>query len=251
MCTADCTTDADCGAGNVCLFGGGSNPGACARTCATAADCGNDLGCWITLGPLACWPRDGIAEFGQPLGLDCDPTVAGCTFPGTGGRGGCERQVLGPGNMGVCRQGCDIATSECPSIPFSGMTFTQSCYFVDETFDMTTNQPNGDKLKAPLCEPDFQVGTPAVFIADGAECLDPDSNMHFFDICLPGSQCETYDLSGAAPDNRCHRLCYLGSFMPRDLGVPDAGVSVTCPTGQTCHDVFGTGSSSLPVGLCK
>jgi hypothetical protein len=251
MCTANCNTDADCGGGNVCLFSGGPTPGACARACASAADCGTDLGCWISLGPQACWPRDGVAEFGAPLVLNCDPTVAGCTFGGSPLRGGCSRQVLGAGNQGVCLQGCDIGTSECPSITASGMTFAQSCYFVDETFDMTTMQANGDKLKQPVCEVDVPVGTPAQFIADGAECLDPASMQHFFDICLPGSQCEVYDLSGAAPDNRCHRLCYLGNFTPRDLGAPDGGAAVTCPSGQSCHDVFGTGGSSLPVGLCK
>src|SRR5205823_12971893 len=100
--------DADCGDGNVCLFGGGATPGACARACQTPADCGADLGCWISLGPQACWPRDGIAEFGVPLRLDCDPTVAACTFGRSPPKGGSSRQVLGPGFGGVCRQGCDI-----------------------------------------------------------------------------------------------------------------------------------------------
>jgi hypothetical protein len=238
MCTADCTTDGDCGPGNVCIFQGGPTPGACARPCLAPGDCGPGLGCWVTLDRQACWPVDGVAEFGQPLTLNCDPTVAGCN-----GTGGCSRQILGAGLAGVCRQGCDIGSSQCPSLG----GFQQSCYFADESID-AMNQPTGDKLKQPICLPDVPVGSPPSFIPDGAECLDPDSMMHYFDICLPGSQCETYTLAaGATPDNRCHRLCYLGSFM-RDL---DGGVAVTCPAGQTCHDSFGTTGSALPVGLCK
>jgi hypothetical protein len=244
MCSAECSRDADCGANNVCLFAGGTSPGQCARTCQAAGDCGAGLGCWIAFSPQACWPLDGIAEFGVALTLDCDPSVAGCSFGGSPKKGGCSRHVLGPGAAGVCRQSCDIGSSQCPGLG----GFQQSCYFVDETIDMM-NAPTGDKLKQPLCVPDVPVGSPAKFIADGVECLEPDSMMHYFDICQPGSQCETYTLvSGATPDNKCHRLCYLGSFM---LGPPDAGVAVTCPSGQSCTDIFATTGSTLPVGLCK
>jgi hypothetical protein len=245
MCSADCSRDADCGNGNVCVFGS-SPPGACARACSAASDCGNGLGCWIVLDHQACWPLDGVFEFGQPLTLNCDPTVPHCN-----GAGGCSRQVLGPGFAGVCRQGCDIGTSQCPSLNYSSMIFQQSCYFVDESIDMM-NQPTGDALKQPICVIDVPVGSPSKFIADGAECLDPNSGQHYFDICQPGSQCEVYTLAvGAAPDNKCHKLCYLGSLMLRDLGAPDGGAALTCPVGQSCTDVFGTAGSSLPVGLCK
>src|SRR4029078_12515922 len=105
----------------------------------------------------------------------------------------------------------------------------------------------GDQLKQAICEFTNQVGTPPHSIADGAECLDPDSMQHYLDICLPGSQCETWTLAGGAPDNLCHRLCYLGNFTPRDLGAADGGVVAPGPSAQPCHDVFGTGGTPQPV----
>jgi len=258
MCTADCQTDADCGTGNVCLFqpaAGSTTPGACAKSCMMDTDCTEGLGCWVTLDKEACWPFNGVQEAGGPLNLNCNPTVAGCTFGTSGLSGGCSRQILGTANMGnagTCRQGCDIGVGTCPAVG----GFAQSCYFVDESIDMM-NMPTGDKLKMPICVIDVPVGTPAAFIADGVECLDPDTNMHFFDICVPGSQCETYTtVAGAMPDNKCHKLCYLGNFSPPDMGplFADGGIDGTCPGGQTCTDIFnaaGATPPSMPVGLCK
>jgi len=259
MCSADCQTDADCGTGNVCLFepsGANTMPGACAKACEAATDCTEGLGCWLSLDKVACWPLNGVAEFGASLVLNCDPTVSGCTFAGSPLPGGCSRQVLGAGNAGVCRQGCDIGVGTCPNVG----GFQQSCYFTDESID-NMNMPTGDKLKQPTCVIDVPVGTPPAFIADGAECLDPDTMSHYFDICLPGSQCETYTtVSGAMPDNKCHKLCYLGNFTPPDMGplFADGGIDGTCPNGpggpMTCTDVFGAAGAtapSMPVGLCK
>jgi hypothetical protein len=252
MCTADCLIDDDCGDGNVCLFApiaGSTTPGACAKSCLDETDCTEGLGCWISLDKEACWPFNGVLEGGGPLLLDCDPTVAGCSFPGSALTGGCERQVLGSGNAGECRQGCDIGVGTCPALG----GFPQSCYFIDDTIAMT-GRPAGDKLKQPVCYFALSVGTPAAFIADGAECLDPASNMHLFDLCLPGSQCETYTtVAGAMPDNMCHKLCYLGSFSPPDMGplFADGGIDGTCPGGQTCTDIFNAAGASMPVGLCK
>jgi hypothetical protein len=255
MCSADCQIDADCGDGNVCLFAPtppDTTPGACAKSCQMDTDCTEGLGCWISLDKVACWPLNGIAEFGKSLVLNCDPTVAGCTFAGSGLPGGCSRQVLGAGMAGVCRQGCDIGVGTCPDVS----TYVQNCYFVDETLD-TMMMPTGDKLKQPICVIDVPVGTPAAFIADGAECLDPATSNHYYDICLPGSQCESvFTMAGVTADNKCHKLCYLGSFTPPDMGAlfKDGGIDGACPGGTTCTDVFGTtgiAAPGMPVGLCK
>jgi hypothetical protein len=176
--------------------------------------------------------------------LNCDPTVAGCSSAGGPLPGGCERQILGSGNAGVCRRGCDIGEGTCPNAPDGS---PESCYFTDVTKDLP-----GDKLKAPVCYP---IATPGA--ADGAICTDPTSGGFFMDLCLPGSQCEiAAEASGAAADNKCHKLCYLGAFTPPDAGAlfEDGGVAMGCPVGTTCTDVFGaTGatSPSMPIGLCK
>ena len=114
----------------------------------------------------------------------------------------------------------------------------------------------GDALKQPICIIDVPVGMPAAFIPDGSECKDPASSMDFFDICAPGSQCELGMISGGGMgDSKCHKLCYLGSFSPPDMGaLPfDGGIAGPCPGGTTCTDVFGTASATapdMPVGLC-
>ncbi len=250
-CSADCQTDSDCDSSTQCLFQpatGSTVPGACATTCDSASDCVSGWACWISLDKQACWPVDGVAESGQALTMNCDPTVAGCTFAGSDLPGGCDRQITGSGDAGVCRRGCDIGEGTCPKA-FDGTA--QSCYFIDETVD-STNTPTGDKLKASICtliEP---------IVADGQQCLDPSgSGQFFFDICQAGSQCLTFTpVSGMTADNECHRLCYLNSFTPPDAGplFADGGVSAGCPIGTICTDVFGSGSSSAPttpVGLCK
>jgi hypothetical protein len=261
MCTADCNTDADCGVGNVCLFepdpnDPNSTPGACAKICETETDCTEGLGCWISLDKVACWPVDGIAEYGKSLTLNCDPTVAGCTFAGQGLPGGCSRQILGPGNAGACRQSCVLGVGTCPDIVVGSERFQQSCYHVDESID-ADGMPTGDKLKMPLCVGVVPVGTPPAFIPDGTECLDPVTmTNHYYNICFPGSQCETYTtVSGGTEDNKCHQLCYLGNFSPPDGGTlfTDGGLAMGCTTG-TCTDVFGTAgiaSPGMPIGLCK
>jgi hypothetical protein len=256
MCTSDCQTDSDCSSDGsvVCLFqptNGSSTPGACAKACQMATDCTEGIACWVTLDKVACWPINGVQDGAGPIVLNCDPTVAGCTYKNSPLPGGCERQVLGPGSAGVCRQGCDIGVGTCPKYG----TDDQNCYLIDETID-SNNMPTGDALKQPICIVDVPVGSPPAFIADGAECLDPMSGNHFFDICEPGSQCEiSMTSSGGMPDNKCHRLCYLGSFMPPDMGAlfADGGIAGACPSGTTCTDVFGTASATppgMPVGLC-
>jgi hypothetical protein len=255
VCTADCFIDDDCGTGNVCLFqppaGDTMNPGACAKPCQLATDCTEGIGCWVSLDKEACWPLNGVQDAVGPIVLNCDPTVAGCTFPGSALPGGCSRQIVGTGSAGSCRQGCDIGVGTCPTA--SG--FVQNCYFLDETHD-AMNMPTGDALKQTICVVDVPVGNPPAFIADGVECLDPDSGSHFFDICFPGSQCETFTSNGTMADNKCHKLCYLGNFTPPDMGplFTDGGIDGTCPGGQTCTDVFNSASAtspSMPVGLCK
>jgi hypothetical protein len=248
LCSADCQSDANCGAQAVCILASSTTAGVCAKPCEVAGDCSAGFGCWISLDQQACWPANGISEGGQQLILNCDPTVAGCPFPGSNLPGGCDRQILGTGTAGVCRQGCDLGQGTCPNLPATSTGLPQACFFVDNTLD--GNQvPTGDKLKGPICffiEP---------LIADGHECLDPDgSGGHFFDICQPGSQCDV--LSTGTADNLCHRLCYLGSFTPPDAGAlfADGGVTMGCPVGTTCTDVFGAGGAvapSTPIGLCK
>jgi hypothetical protein len=251
MCTAQCQADADCGDGNVCLFApaaGSTTPGACAKSCQASTDCADGLGCWITLGVAsACFPVDGVSEFGKALVLNCDPTAAGgCTFPNSNLPGGCERQILGSGSAGACRQGCEIGVGTCPNAP-DGKS-PQACYFIDNSID-STGAATGDTLKQPIC-----IFLDAL-IADGAECLDPSTGNHYFDICAAGSQCETYTtVAGATPDNICHQLCYLGNFSPPDAGAlfGDGGIATGCKTG-TCTDIFsstGASAPSMPIGLC-
>ena len=275
ICSASCSTDTDCGDGNVCLFAprpGTTDPmGVCTKSCMTAADCvPSNTACWVSLSSTfdACWPKDGVQVSGQGVDLDCDPTVVGCTFNGSKLPGACERQIAGTGNAGSCRQSCDIGVGTCPD---TADGTPQSCYFFDETLN-ADGTPNGDKFKGTICEIIAQVasstmqGAPLTFIADGSECLDPtDATMtHFYDICLPGSMCElpavtggTKTISGATADNLCHQLCYLGNYTPPDMGelFSDGGAvaSTTCRTG-TCTDVFNasglTTLPGMPVGLC-
>jgi hypothetical protein len=251
-CSADCTTDADCGDGNICLFAPQSSTdpaGACAKSCQAATDCGDGLGCWVSLGAttFACWPVDGIAQGGKALTLDCDPTVAGCTFTGSPLPGGCQRQILGTGNGGHCIQGCDIGVGTCPDL--SAMD-KQACYFLDETVD-STGMATGDKLKQGIC------GFALPVAADGASCVDTTGAGPFYNVCQIGSECDLFKTAtNANPDMKCHKLCYLGNFTPPDGGAlfNDGGVAMGCTTG-TCTDVFGVGNSptppTMPVGLCK
>ena len=43
----------------------------------------------------------------------------------------------------------------------------------------------------------------------------------------------------AGGDNRCHKMCDLGT---------DAGAGCVAP--ETCQDVFGLGGTANPIGLC-
>jgi hypothetical protein len=259
VCSADCTSDADCGAGNGCLGApqkAGDPVGQCTKTCMADTDCAStDTLCWISLSQTfnACWPKDSVFEYGKKVPLNCDATVAGCTFAGSPIPGACERQILGSGMNGTCRQGCDIGVGTCPNAPDGT---PQNCYFVDESID-ANNMPNGDALKQPMCVVDVAVGSPAAFIADGTDCTDPADGNHYYDICQPGSQCETYNLmSGGMADNLCHKLCYLSGGAAPDMGplFEDGGIAMGCPGGQTCTDVFnaaGASSAANKVGLCQ
>jgi hypothetical protein len=247
MCSAECQADADCGPNAVCIFGGGTSPGVCARPCEAETDCTTGLSCWVSIGPQACWPKNGVSQGGSPVVFNCDPKVAGCSFSGSTLPGGCTRQILGSGLTGTCMRGCEIGAGTCPN---SSTGQAQSCYFLDETVD-EMGMSTGDAMKAGVC----------VFvlpeIADGSICVHPGDGQKYYDICAVGSQCDLFKSpTNPTPDEKCHKLCYLGSFTPPDAGplFGDGGVSMGCTTGS-CTDVFNLGnnpaSPAMPVGLCK
>jgi hypothetical protein len=248
MCTAECHMDADCGTNNFCILGGGTQPGMCARGCSVETDCTNGLVCWVSIGSQACWTKTGVAEGNNPVVFNCDPKVAGCSFAGSNLPGGCTRQILGTGLTGTCERGCEIGAGTCPN---DATGQPQSCYFLDETIDDKGN-PTGDAMKQGVC----------VFvlpeIADGAVCTHPGDGNQYYDICAVGSQCDLVKTAtDPTPDQKCHKLCYLGAFTPPDAGAlfTDGGVAMGCPGGTTCTDVFNVGASpsppEMPVGLCK
>jgi hypothetical protein len=258
--------------GTVCQFADPAKPlsGYCLKTCMTENDCDSTdaIGCWISLfggndkQASVCFSNDDIEEYGVSKTLDCDPTAnnGACTFTGSSLPGGCDRQILGSGMAGFCRQGCDIGVGTCPDVPDASSR--QNCYFTDFTAgsDGTAN-PNMDKFKGPICQADVQVQVSSSdmtkhYVPDGSACVDPTDPMMtpFFDICDLGSQCFTYSrMMSTMADNKCHKLCYLNGFTPPNPGQIDDGgvVAMTC---ATCTDVFGVGSSptspTQPIGLC-
>ena len=194
---------------HICLFAQTGTPGVCAKSCQAATDCPDGLGCWISLGgtTAACFPVDSVSEGGKALVLNCDPTVAGCTFTGSALPGGCDRQILGAGSAGVCREGCDIGVDTCPK---GADGSPQACYYADNTLD-STGMPTGDVLKQPIC----QFFDPQV--AAGAECLDPTTMNHYFNIRPAGQQCESaFTTASVTPRQPVPHSCYIGNF--------------TCPT---------------------
>jgi hypothetical protein len=199
-CTAECTSDADCGDG-VCIDEG-SDGKWCMAKCQAAADCRSGYACFTRI-TGHCFPSGG---------LTCDPAAGdgSCTI---GGRaGGCIRSALGTGNTGRCLDGCNVGAGTCPVA--GGVN--RQCVVLDRT-------PSGDQWKGPVCVTAYSKN------ADGAECLSGTGD--FIDACIDGEECLLQSLFTGG-DNRCHRLCVQGAV--------DGGVNCASGTCSDVWHLFGT-----------
>lgn len=222
-CTAECSTDADCGELSLCVQF--SDQPFCGRKCGGSADCPQEQVCWIAL------PSSAPVCFGGISGIthDCDPAVVDCTVGGK--PGGCQRVAVGAGMTGRCIERCTVGDSTCAAMYGA----PRGCFALDETKD-GNGQPNGDTLRGTYC----QYIQPEV--GPDQECKSTDDGNHYFDICPQGYQC---DLLG---DQICHQLCYLGGFTPPP---PPMGTAVGPCASGACKDVFGLAGTATPVGLCE
>jgi hypothetical protein len=144
---------------------------------------------------------------------DSTPCKTVLTSP-AGLDGGCVRQAYEDDRSGICYPTCKLGAT-CPQ-DSSGTDL--SCRFL-------SSYPTGDHYAGNLCLPGPSV-TPK---PEGATCV-------FADECQAGLQCDLPYVNDGKASRRCRTLCDLGAS------------SASCPTGQACHNAFGTCSGA---GLCR
>lgn len=231
-CSSTCVDDHDCGAGATCTNFG--NDGFyCLATCTSSEQCRGHYFCAYGIGASSdyCFPE---------AAFDCDPTSTdgSCVVPGSSLPGGCLRGAYGPGVTGNCYAACNIGTATCETAPDN--THRQ-CFYVD-----ATGTDDSDTWRGPVCLDKVSSPPPA---ATGNECLDPSTNLDFFNLCVDGNECDTQG------DNLCHPLCYLSGGQSGIAGAVDAGVApADCPQGTVCKDRFNAANQSAAwkrIGLCE
>jgi hypothetical protein len=215
-CSSTCTTNAQCGANGACRVDPGQTKGWCFSACTSAADCRAEYACFLDPKPF-CFPS---------MNLNCDPTYPGgtCHDAPQSNPGACIRAALGTGNVGVCNDSCTVGPGTCPA---SGGQSRQ-CIVIDATTDKGPGGASeGDTFHGTVCHVSLAPN------ADGAECAYQGHD--YLDACTDGDECFLSSLYNG--DNRCHTLCTTSG-------------GASCPSGQTCQDVFGLLGSASPVGLC-
>lgn len=191
-CSAACTADAQCGAGNRCVNLG---PGSfCLAGCSNATTCRHP--------GYACTYYDTAGICFPDSRLDCDPKAAmgACTEAGTGKAGGCLRQAYE--NKGTCAASCTVGTGTCAAM--AGVN--RQCIYLDST--KTTAM---DNWKGAIC-----IQSPATPLNAGDPCT-------FLNECKDGYQCD--NVGGT-----CQQLCVKGGTPACTMGVC-ADAFMTAATG--------------------
>ena len=210
-CSAVCGGDADCGTNNYCLSFPPAAGAYCVAGCSDAATCRKpDYLCMFLDTVSACLPR---FKSMTCTPTDSTPCKTVLTSP-AGLDGGCVRQAYEDDRSGICYPTCKLGAT-CPQ-DSSGTDL--SCRFL-------SSYPTGDHYAGNLCLPGPSVSPKP----EGATCV-------FADECQAGLQCDLPYVNDGKASRRCRTLCDLGAS------------SASCPTGQACHNAFGTCSGA---GLCR
>lgn len=180
-CSAACTADAQCGAGNRCVNLG---PGSfCLAGCSNATTCRHP--------GYACTYYDTAGICFPDSRLDCDPkaSMGACTEAGTGKAGGCLRQAYE--NKGTCAASCTVGSGTCAALAGAN----RQCIYLDAT--KTTAM---DAWKGPICIQSF--ATPK----------NPGDACTFLNECKDGYQCDNLS-------STCQQLCVKGGMPMCAMGV--------------------------------
>lgn len=207
-CTANCTTDADCGGQGTCTQVATVNGSAvlsCLASCSNANTCRHpDYACWVLSNTTGyCWPSTRLL---------CNPTSGTGQCDGVTPKQACIRRAFE--DLGECRTECALGPGTCPAL---GDGTKQHCVYINATQD-TNGLPTRDKYKGTAC---FEVYPDAR--QENAACS-------YFDECMDGLQCNLT----ASGDKKCHTLCVVG-------------LAGACTDPLKCKDVFnaGTGGAGL------
>ena len=230
FCTAFCSADTDCGAGNRCILNG-AGLGICAPICGTDADCPRaGYGCYDVDG-------DGTKEcapFGDGGGQIGDPCVdvGDCA-------GGADAICLDDPNLptNLCASSCADGQT-CP--PGSVCTFDGEGAVCLATCQTTSECPEGavcedrDGDGVFECGPGQGIGDPC---EDGTQCASGE--------CIPES-------AGGAPGGFCTAPCTTDGDCPpgSECGTLPGGGTGCASSCASDSDCPGPGWACDPAGYC-
>ncbi len=246
-CSAWCTTDDDCGTGNVCAEKNGAGRGVCVAGCTTTADCGgragyacSDLG----FGKRGCTPSGtGSGGVGDPCTsvADCSGGQNAVCVPAAGGMPG-----------GYCTVTCGSAGTSCPSgshcgFGTAGSVCVKSCTSTaDCRSGYTCSDWDGDGT--PECVASAPAGAPCTQDSDcgAGKCLTQGqtgwSGGYCTTTCASDSDCSTG--SQCVTDNQGVHRCLASCQTNQDCRNGYACVADPTTSGAVCEP-YGGGTGGI------